>query len=321
MNLMFDSRVRRGPTYSKSARVFCFALHNAIFIITESWVQSKLTGDKAEQEKLRAKERGQKQLTERRNAKKKLANKTSTGSRVEEDVYISGHSAQYTQTERYLEELPTKPAEFSGFTQTDEFLPPEPEPLYMRPKYGIDVSTQVDVKEVFDFDAEVEPILEVITGKVIQRSVAEIIEEQELKQIESQEKKFQQERNTRLAKLQNEKKKQLRLQKERENRVKNQKKKAQEMVKEIEHKKVLKTADVFMNEISETVFQDLIETGKIEDPVQREIKKQFMPWLEKMVANEMNNQKVSRKLVDCIIKDVVDKIHAEDHFSRKQGVQ
>ena len=93
------------------------------------------------------------------------------------------------------------------------------------------------------------------------------------------------------------------------------------MVKEIEHNKILKTADVFMNEISETVFQDLIETGKIEDPVQREIKKQFMPWLEKMVANEMNNQKVSRKLVDCIIKDVVDKINAEDHFSRKQGVQ
>jgi hypothetical protein len=65
-------------------------------------------------------------------------------------------------------------------TQTDAFLDRAPSPLYIPQKSGVDVATQVFEGELFDFDYEVEPILEVIVGKTIEQAMMEVMEEQEL---------------------------------------------------------------------------------------------------------------------------------------------
>jgi hypothetical protein len=76
------------------------------------------------------------------------------------------------------EKIPkSKPAE----SQTDEFDNRPPTPDYVPRKTGVDTSTQIiDTTELFNFDEEVDPILEIITKKVIEQALAEVNAEEEL---------------------------------------------------------------------------------------------------------------------------------------------
>jgi hypothetical protein len=76
------------------------------------------------------------------------------------------------------EKIPiSKPAE----SQTDEFDNRPPTPDYVPRKTGVDTSTQIiDTTELFNFDQEVDPILEIITKKVIEQALAEVNAEEEL---------------------------------------------------------------------------------------------------------------------------------------------
>jgi len=64
--------------------------------------------------------------------------------------------------------------------QTDEFLPETPPEQYQPQKTGMDVSTQVEDGELFHFDKEVEPILDVLINKTLEQSIMEVEEEHEL---------------------------------------------------------------------------------------------------------------------------------------------
>ena len=69
--------------------------------------------------------------------------------------------------------------------QTDEFVPRPPSPDYIPAKIGVDVGTQVDdVGELFDFDKEVVPILEVIVQKTQEQALFEVQSEEELIRLE-----------------------------------------------------------------------------------------------------------------------------------------
>jgi hypothetical protein len=70
--------------------------------------------------------------------------------------------------------------------QTDEFSGRPQSPEYIPRKTGVDRSTQVDdVRELFDFDAEVAPILEVIIHKTLEQSLFELSGEYELMSLET----------------------------------------------------------------------------------------------------------------------------------------
>lgn len=56
--------------------------------------------------------------------------------------------------------------------------------------------------ELFDFDSEVEPILEVLCSKVIERSRMETLEEEELRVAKEQQREFEQLRNSELVEAQ-----------------------------------------------------------------------------------------------------------------------
>lgn len=65
-------------------------------------------------------------------------------------------------------------------SQTDEFLPEPPQEQYQPQRTGIDAFTQVEDGELFDFDREVEPILDVLVMKTLEQSIMEVEEEHEL---------------------------------------------------------------------------------------------------------------------------------------------
>lgn len=79
-----------------------------------------------------------------------------------------------------------KPPNYEQYCQTD--FDPEPVQLryYMPEKLGKDKETQIWDSDIFNFDKEVEPILNVICNKTLQISALEVREEEELKFMKSE---------------------------------------------------------------------------------------------------------------------------------------
>jgi hypothetical protein len=77
----------------------------------------------------------------------------------------------------------TKPDEAEVKLQTDTFQPKPPTPKYVPKKTGIDKITQIEDYDLFDYDVEVQPILNVLLNKSIEQATLEVEEEHELDQI------------------------------------------------------------------------------------------------------------------------------------------
>merc|ERR1712023_162747 len=81
---------------------------------------------------------------------------------------VEGRKHIDVQTDNYLEELTDRRPEVNEETQTEAFMDRPPLPLFIPSKTGLDKETQVE-DDLFDFDLEVEPILEVLVGKTMDK--------------------------------------------------------------------------------------------------------------------------------------------------------
>ena len=115
---------------------------------------------------------------------------------------VEGRRHMDIQTEQYLEELVDTVPESDVTTQTDAFMDRPPTPLFVPMKIGIDVQTQIEDGDLFDFDFEVEPILEVLVGKTLEQGLMEVMEEEELAAMRAHQEYFEQLRNAELVALQ-----------------------------------------------------------------------------------------------------------------------
>jgi hypothetical protein len=115
---------------------------------------------------------------------------------------VEGRRHMDVQTENYLEELTDKLPEVDEETQTEAFMDRPPSPKFIPTKTGIDKATIIEQGDLFDFDMEVEPILEVLVGKTLEQSMMEVLEEEELRNIRKHQEEFEQIRNAELAEVQ-----------------------------------------------------------------------------------------------------------------------
>ena len=84
----------------------------------------------------------------------------------------------------FLTEQNKEPAEEANVkVQTDEFLPKAPSPRYVPKKTGIDKFTEIGDYDLFDFDMEVQPILNVLLSKTCEQAILEVEEDTELDEI------------------------------------------------------------------------------------------------------------------------------------------
>ena len=58
------------------------------------------------------------------------------------------------------------------------------------------------LSQLFDFDLEVKPILEVLVGKTVEQSLLEVMEEEELAALKEQQRIFEENRNAELVETQ-----------------------------------------------------------------------------------------------------------------------
>lgn len=127
---------------------------------------------------------------------------------------VKGRKHENVQTEKYLEELFARPPEFDAMCQTDLFLHRPPSPPYVPAKTGIDAITEILVGDLFDFDTEVQPILETLIGRAVEQAVIEVMHEEELADMRRQQQEFLAIREAELAELRRLEAQEMRLQNE-----------------------------------------------------------------------------------------------------------
>ncbi|GBG73713.1 hypothetical protein CBR_g17054 [Chara braunii] len=253
MNIMYDPRVIRGNTYALQVNPFLW------------------------QEEAAAAAAKRKKKKRKRPPEKK---------RPETPEPVFGRKHIVLQTDKYLEELSDKIPEATAETQTDPFMDRPLTPLYIPQKTGLDVATQIEEGDLFHFDIEVEPILEVLVGKTLEQALMEVLEEEELAAMHAHQEHFEQIRNAELVAVQRMEAAEIRKLEEKERRI------AQEKQRLI-HEKIAKeklAAQTFsrgyLSVIFDNVFRKLRQSGHFYDPVEREVKNSIEIYNQKHVEAE-----------------------------------
>ena len=222
------------------------------------------------------------------------------------------------QTEPVLEELRDKPAELSTETQTDPTFDRPITPLFVPKLSGECKATEIAEGDLFDFDMEVEPVLEVLVGKTLQLSLMEVLQEEEMKAINAYREEYLQKRNATLATAQRLEAAEVRRNEERTRRLDQEKarhREEQELAKTLVARTVSKS---YMVDLRESIMSSLEAEGFFYDPVKREVESEFIPWLVDKVRDEVSQHQVARSQLDALLISAIGKIKAATAGAEEQ---
>ncbi len=85
------------------------------------------------------------------------------------------------ETDPNVESITNKAPNYEKDTQTEFKIEKKVMRHYMSEKVGLDRGTQIKDGEIFDFDYEVEPLLQALCGKSLEVSKMEVIQEEEIR--------------------------------------------------------------------------------------------------------------------------------------------
>ncbi|XP_035394397.1 radial spoke head protein 3 homolog [Cygnus atratus] len=277
-NLMYDRRVVRGNTYA--LQVMPASTQLDLFEI-------------------------QRQREARRRALARKRAKEQMQLRTPEPV--EGREHVHVQTELYLEEISDRIIEVDTECQTDAFLDRPPTPFFIPAKTGRDVATQIEEGELFDFDVEVEPILEVLVGKTMEQALLEVVEEEELAQLWAHQRAYAELRNAELAEVQRLEEQDRRYREEKERRKLQHMQMLQKQKETTEKIAAWAFAKRYLTDLIPSVFNSLRESGFFYDPIERDIETEFLPWLMTEVEETLEKKVLGRMMLDSLIRTVVEK--------------
>ena len=270
-NLMYDKRVIRGNTYA-----------------------AQILPATAQAEQL--------EMERTKSTMGKSAKRSKSSPKPDTPPAADGRKHIDVQTEQYLEELIDRPIEADTETQTDAFMDQLPAPIFIPMKTGVDVETQIYDGDLFDFDAEVDPILEVLVGKTLEQSMMEVVEEEELANMRAHQEHFEQIRNSELAETQRLEEAEKRRFEEKERRV-GQEQERVERERQVAEKVAARVfAKGFLSELHSSVVGNLKDAGFFYDPLESEVTSSFLPWVDDQVDAQLEAMRASRQLAGELIE-------------------
>ncbi|XP_029903187.1 radial spoke head protein 3 homolog [Myripristis murdjan] len=277
-NIMYDRRVVRGNTYAQN--------------IIPTVAQPHPVEIQRQQEARR-------RAMARKRAREQFVPRTPEA--------LKGRMHADVQTELYLEELSDIIDATNVECQTDAFLDKPATPLFIPAKSGKDVATQIEEGELFDFDREVQPVLEVLVGKTMEQSLLEVMEEEELASLKAQQRVFQELRNAELAEVQRMEERERRHREEKERRIAEQKEVLEKEKDTVEKIAARAFTKHYLADLLPSAMSTLRTHGYFYDPVEKDLETNFMPWLMAEVNNNLEKRYAARELLDMLIHDVTQK--------------
>jgi hypothetical protein len=185
------------------------------------------------------------------------------------------------QTEPYLQEVVEKPDGIDISTETDRFLARPPSPLYIPPKTGVDIETQVEESELFHWDIEVKPIVATIVAKSLEQAFMEVHEEEEFANIRRHKEAIEHGRNIALTGI-------LELEEGERRKFEEKQKRMEERLRYEAEQHELRAriavrgyGEFFASDLMKDAIDLLDRRGYFYDEVERDIENTFLPWLTK----------------------------------------
>ena len=182
---------------------------------------------------------------------------------------MDGRSHIHIQTDNYLEELTDKLPEEDNSTQTDAWMDLPQLPLFIPTKTGVDKATQIEEGDLFDFDVEVNPILEVLVGKALEHSMNEVLEEEELAAIRRHQREYEHLRNLEIAEVKRLEAEAARRHAEKERRMDQERARLAREAEVSEKLSARKYAKEYLTDLHSNVFENLMEAGVFYDPLEK----------------------------------------------------
>ena len=170
-NFVTDPRLKRGHNFG-------------IIYVTSSNYEENLNDQK------KSSHDNQNQKSDNKKSKNVLNNAQKNAKIVEEKNKKPENEGVGVCTEKVQSTVRPTPITFEEIIQTDPLPPRAQTPLIWPEKTGIDVETQIEDGDLFNFDEEVKPLVHVIASKTIEEARREVLEELELENIKSQQNKF-----------------------------------------------------------------------------------------------------------------------------------
>eukprot|EP00753_Platysulcus_tardus_P022704 PLAT9920.1.p2 GENE.PLAT9920.1~~PLAT9920.1.p2 ORF type:complete len:376 (+),score=139.97 PLAT9920.1:43-1128(+) len=294
-NIMHDPRVVRGNTYARAVR------------------------PEAERERLGLSDGGRRGGGAARRRRAKAEAEAEFEERPGTPPAVAGRKHIDVQTDSFLEELSDRVPEADAETQTDPFKDRPPSPAFIPTKVGVDKATEIEDGDLFHFDAEVEPILEVLVGKTLEQSMMEVLEEEELESIRKHKERFEQQRNAELAEVQRLEAEHKRRDAEKQRRMEQERARlAREQ--EVREKMAARSfAKDYLSDLQTTVFDRLQQAGHFFDPVAREVEADFMPWVLSRVSSTVEEMATARACVDATIGHALKLAHDKLEEARAEA--
>lgn len=280
-NIMYDRRIVRGNTYAQHT------------------LPAHAQPDPIE---IQRQQENRRRAIARKRAKEQL--------RPRSPEPVEGRKHIDVQTELYLEELSDRVEEADVEIQTDAFLDRPPSPMFVPAKTGKDIDTQILEGDLFDFDIEVKPILEVVVGKTVEQALLEVMEEEELANLRSQQRAFEELRNAEFVEQQRLEEQERRHREEKERRMRQQREVLRKEKETAEKIAARAFAQSYLADLVPTVFGTLSDNGYFYDPVERDIEQGFLPWLMDCVTEQLKKSELGRMVLDGLLREVVDKRRA-----------
>lgn len=207
---------------------------------------------------------------------------------------VKGRRHETIQTERYLEELPIKPSDYSVECQTDLYLYEIPDAPYVSTKTGIDVATETDADGMFDFDEEVQPIVDALIELTMKQALSEFMQEEEMRALQKSTEQY-------IANKEHFESKRLEM--DEENQLKS--------TDEVNAAKLLHSYILAL--LSDILNANDAEISKLH---QLDNDEQFKPWLANEIASEVGQMIDSKDSLQQLVKNIVE-TRAETYFKNE----
>ncbi|KAL4465527.1 hypothetical protein ABPG72_001630 [Tetrahymena utriculariae] len=207
------------------------------------------------------------------------AQKTGNMSKSEGQFMESDEAFQTNNPNtNYLEPLQDD-IEDENEIEPDFYVDRPPTPEFKPKERGIDVSTQIVDTELFDFQLEVEPILQVLVGKTVDQARMELIEEYEQAELKKHKAQFEIKRNAELMVTQRMEAAYIRRQEEKERR--NWQHKLNRDQQKFAHKKLISRQLIkrALSDLKQNSLNDLENQGFLRDQMILKLKANFLPWV------------------------------------------
>ena len=204
-----------------------------------------------------------------------------------------------------LMEAKTDPIMGPTLTQVEFYIDKPPSPLFIPNEDGVVRSTQIEDGDLFDYDTEVEPILEVIVGKSLEHARMEVLEEYEIELMKKHKRNFTQKRDAELIEVQRQQA-EFNRRKHEDDRRKLQARTQREL-KRIAHEKYVcrLTSKRMLSNIRFDASSKLTDLGVFKDPSDISIHDQYLPWLFDTIQHSLHKEKSVDDMIESIFKQTV----------------